>query len=70
MLTAIAGSRSEQLALEPSIPLAQNVFAVLRVRPSTLVTQAELSPGNSGVTEPLATKRQLKKSTPKWKNGE
>ena len=37
MLATTATDRSRQIAVEPSIPLAQNVFATHRTRASTVI---------------------------------
>ena len=61
-------ARFEQMAVEPSMPLAQNVFAMHRPHASTTVIQAP-EPQGFGATElwpPTATG----KIGSEWKNGE
>jgi hypothetical protein len=47
-LAATATDRSEHTAVEPSIPLAQNVFAIRRSHASITVIRAHLSPKTLG----------------------
>jgi hypothetical protein len=47
-LLATTTDRSGRMAVEPSMPLAQNAFAMQRVRASTIAMQADWSRNNVG----------------------